>query len=175
MAFVEKLEIGGGVFPRGDGWINLDKIESADVIHDLNVIPWPFDDDSIGAIYTSHCIEHVHDPVPFLNECARIGRIGTRIEIRCPAPTAQLAMVADHKHVFSLQCARNMDLHFPELFWKGTKRLRLRDHWYQSSEMLSWARADLPFLRNLSDQVIMRWIPGTAHESVFIYEVTAND
>lgn len=169
-----KLEIGGGIFPLGDGWVNLDKIASADVVHNLEECPWPFADDSVDQIYTSHCIEHVSDPVPFLQECARIGKIGTRVEIRCPAPTAHLAMVADHKHVFSLQCARNMDIHFPHLFWTGAKRLTLRGFRLQSSEMLAWAKRDLPFLRNISDDKIMMWIPGTAHESVFDYEVTAN-
>lgn len=170
-----RLEIGGGAFPRGDDWINVDLCAGCDVRHDLNVTPWPFDDDSVDDIYSSHCIEHVEDPLVFLKECARIGRIGCAVELRCPAPTAHLACVAGHRHVFSLQHARNMDIHFPALHWTGVKRPVLLSHKLQSSEMLEWAKRDLPFLSGLDDQVIMSWIPGTAHEAVFIYEIRNNE
>jgi len=169
-----KVELGGGSFARGDGWINVDQCDNADVKHDLNIAPWPFDDESVDEIYSSHCIEHVDDPAVFLNECARIGKIGCKIEIRCPAPTAHLAYVAGHKHVFSLQNARNIDIHFPHLFWKGKRRPLLKAFHLNPSEMLDWAKRDLPFLKGLSDQQIMFWIPGTAHENVFEYEVVEN-
>lgn len=74
-----KLEIGGGNdFARGDGWTNMDQLPGADIQHDLNVRPWPLSDDSVDAIYTSHCIEHVQCPISFLHECARI------VSIRAP-------------------------------------------------------------------------------------------
>lgn len=166
-----KIELGGGIFPKGQGFLNVDQIEGADIHHDLEITPWPIETDSVDEIYSSHCIEHVADPIPFLNECARIGKLGAKVEIRCPAPTAHLAYVAGHKHVFSLQNARNLDIHFPHLFWTNPKRLKLIGFELRSSEMLDWAKRDLPFLRGISDQAIMMWIPGTAHENVFIYEV----
>lgn len=169
-----RLEIGGGTLQRGGDWVNLDIIESADIRHDLNVTPWPLADESVDEIYSSHCIEHVDDPCVFLNECARIGKIGCKIEIRCPAPTAHLAVIAGHKHVFSLQNARNMDVHFPAMFWKAKRRPVLKGFHLNPSEMLEWAKRELPMLRGLSDQVIMFWIPGTAHENVFQYEVEEN-
>src|SRR5882724_9186504 len=54
-----KLEFGGGKKPRGDGWVNVDQCQEADVIHNLNLRPWPFADDSAGEIYSSHCLEHL--------------------------------------------------------------------------------------------------------------------
>lgn len=170
-----KVELGGGMFAKGDGWINVDLIDSADVRHDLNVTPWPFADESVDQIYSSHCIEHVEDPSVFLNECARIGKVGCTIEIRCPSPFSQMAYVMGHRHIFSLQNARNMDIHFPHLFWTGKRRPRLKSHHLNASEMLAWAKKDLPFLRGLPDDKIMAWIPGTAHEAVFTYEVELND
>lgn len=170
-----KIELGGGAFARGDGWVNVDLIEGADIRHDLNVTPWPFEDESVDAIYSSHCIEHVDDPAVFLNECARIGKVGCRMEIRCPSPYSQMAYVVGHKHVFSLQNARNMDIYFPHLFWHGKRRPRLKGHHLNASEMLDWAKKELPFLKGVPDQTIMFWIPGTAHEAVFQYEVEIND
>lgn len=171
-----KLEIGGGNdFARGDGWVNLDQLEGADIRHDLNIRPWPIEDNSVDAIYTSHCIEHVQCPIGFLHECARIGKIGCPVEIRCPSPYSDLAMVAGHVSVFSLQQARNMDLHFPRLFWKAAKRPRLVGHHIQASERLTEAKRELPFLAGLNDQIIMKYIPGCGHESVFQYVIQANE
>ena len=84
-------------------------------------------------------------------------------------------MVAGHKHAWSLQAARNLEYHFPESFWKDRKRLKLVGHRFQGSEMLEWAKKDLPFLRGLSDDVIMNWIPRTVHDQVFEYQVVMNE
>lgn len=170
-----KLEIGGGYRPRGDGFVNLDRIPEADIIHDLEVRPWPVEDNTVVEVYTSHCIEHVVDPVAFLNECCRVCVIGAKMEIRCPAPFAELMFVMDHKHCFSPQNARNMDIHFPKDFWRHIKRPKLINYKFQSSEKLERAKKELPFLRGLNDQVIMEWIPGTAHEVCFFYEVQLNE
>ena len=171
-----KLEIGGGNdFARGDGWVNMDQLKGADIHCDLNVIPWPLADDSVDEIYTSHCIEHVKCPISFLHECARIGKIGCPVEIRCPAPYSDLAMVAGHVSVFSPQAARNMDVHFPRLFWRNAKRPRLIGWHFQASERLADAKRELPFLAGLSDDLIMKYIPGAAHETVFRYVIQANE
>lgn len=170
-----KIELGGGSFGRGGDWVNVDMVHTADVQHNLDHTPWPFYDDTVHAIYSSHCIEHVKCPISFLRECARVGRIGCPIEIRCPAPYSDLAMVAGHIHVFSPQAARNMDGHFPEQFWFAEKRPKLIGWHYQASERIHEARKELPFLQGLSDQLIMKYIPGTAHETVFQYVVQKNE
>ena len=171
-----KLEIGGGKhFARGDGWINIDQVSEADIRHDLNVLPWPIADDSVDAIYTSHCIEHVACPIDFLHECTRIGKVGCHVEIRCPSPYSDLAMVAGHVSVFSPQAARNMDIHFPKLFWKAYKRPRLIGWHFQASERLHEAKQELPFLNGLSDDLIMKYIPGCGHETVFKYVIQVNE
>jgi hypothetical protein len=171
-----KLEIGGGNdFARGNGWTNMDQLPGADIQHDLNVKPWPVADDSVDEIYTSHCIEHVQCPISFLHECARIGKVGCTVEIRCPSPYSDLAMVAGHVSVFSPQAARNMDVHFPRLFWKDKKRPRLVSWHFGANERLHEAKQELPFLKGLSDHLIMKYIPGCAHETVFQYVIQANE
>ena len=171
-----KLEIGGGTtFARGDNWLNMDRVPTADIVCDLDNTPWPLADDSVDQIYTSHCIEHVKCPISFLKECTRIGKIGCNVEIRCPSPYSDLAMVAGHVSVFSPQAARNMDHHFPHLFWFDQKRPKLL-HWrFLPNERLDEAKQELPFLRGLSDDVIMKYIPGCAHETVFQYVIQANE
>jgi hypothetical protein len=169
------LEIGGGTFNRTD-WINLDICPSADVIHDLNILPWPIPDNQADQKYSSHCIEHVKNPYDFLYECARIGKIGCNVEIRCPAPFSDLAMTAGHIHVFSPQQAINIESHFPELVWGGKeKRLKLISYKIQPTERLAEAKAELPFLKGLSDAIILKYISGTAHDVIYFYNVQINE
>lgn len=171
-----KLEIGGGSnFARGDGWVNLDMCPEADIKHNLDLIPWPVDDDVADEIYSSHCIEHVEDSNSFFFECARIGKVGCLVEIRCPAPFSEMAFVTGHRSVVSPQHVRNVEVHFPKLYWTKPKRLKFVSHIFQASEKLVRAKVELPFLAGLTDQQIMEWIPGTAHESVFKFVVQENE
>lgn len=166
-----QLEIGGGTRNRGTPWINLDQIESADIRHDLNVLPWPIESDSVDAVYTSHCIEHVRCPVQFIYEICRVCKVGATVEIRCPDACSEMAMTAGHEHVLSINNVRHMDI-FPELWWAGQqKRLRhvrtdigADDYWFPM------ARANKLF-RNWTDADILTWLPRTRHENQFHFTV----
>lgn len=43
-----------------------------DVIHDLDIIPYPFEDNSASEIHLYHVLEHLHDPLKKLEELHRI-------------------------------------------------------------------------------------------------------
>jgi ubiquinone/menaquinone biosynthesis C-methylase UbiE len=68
------------------GYINLDynSIFNPDVIHDLNVFPYPFTDNYFDEIYCSHILEHVNDFFKTIEELLRITKIGGIIHIRVP-------------------------------------------------------------------------------------------
>lgn len=170
-----RLELGGGVRGRGDGWVNIDKLPNADILHNLDVIPWPIATDSVHEVYSSHCIEHLTGPFAALSEIARVCIVGAPVEIRVPHPASHLAMTYDHKHVFSPMQAINMERFFPLDFWFGVKRLKLEDIKYGATIMLEEMKAELPFLAGLSDEVIMKWLPGACHECCFHYRVVENE
>ena len=170
-----KLELGGGVKPRGEGFANLDKLSVADIQHDITHHPWPIEDGIVTEIYSSHCIEHVPDPMRMLQEIARVGVLGCPVEIRCPHPISDLAMVWDHRHTFSPIAAINAEHHFPQDHWVHEKRLQLQRIEYHPSILLEEAKRDLPFLRGLSNEAIMKWIPRTCHECRFFYVVVGNE
>lgn len=169
-----KLELGGGTKPRGEGFRNVDLDPAADVVHDLRT-PLPFPDDSVSEVYSSHCLEHIPDPMVLLREIARVGRVGCAVEIRCPFPISDLAMVWDHAHVFGPMAAINVEKFFPAQHWTGPKRLKLLRMEYHPSELLQEAKRELWFLKALSDEVIMKWIPRTCHETRFFYLVVKNE
>ena len=56
----------------------------ADVIHDLGVLPYPFDDDEFDEVVCRHVAEHVPDVMAFITELHRIAKPGGRIRITTP-------------------------------------------------------------------------------------------
>lgn len=169
-----KLNLGCGPNHR-EGWINLDINPPADLIHDISVTPWPIAGDSIREVYSSHCFEHIDNIFAAFDEICRICRIGAPVEIRVPHPLSEMAMCAGHKHIFSPQQALNHENYFGKQIWRHAKRLRLDRIAFEPTEQLAQAKRDLPFLRGLSDHVIMRWIPNTCHESIFRFTVITNE
>jgi SAM-dependent methyltransferase len=170
-----KLEIGGGTKQRGDGWTNIDLVPTADIVHDLNVTPWPLADDSVDAVYSSHCLEHLNGYLPAFNELCRVCRVGAPIEIRVPAPGSDLAMVWDHKYVYAPIAAINGEQFFPRDHWTKPKRMRLDRIGYEPSILLPDARAEMPFLAGMSDEAVMKWFPRTCHECRFYFTVVENE
>ena len=53
------------------------------VVHDLNNLPLPFEDNEFDFSFCSHILEHVTDPVKFLSEVTRISKSGY---IEVPSP-----------------------------------------------------------------------------------------
>lgn len=68
-----KLNLGCGS-DRHEGFIGLDisRNVGADVVHDLDVAPWPFVDGTVGLITAQDVFEHVSDPLLFMRESHRI-------------------------------------------------------------------------------------------------------
>ena len=79
------LVFGCGKFPK-PGWVNLDKMKlpGADIVHNLDVFPYPFRDGSVRYILAENVIEHLEDIVKVMIEVHRILRPGGKIEIITP-------------------------------------------------------------------------------------------
>jgi predicted SAM-dependent methyltransferase len=81
-------------------WVNLDiaKLEGVDVVHDLEVRPWPFADDEFDALLADDVWEHVDDWRGFMKESWRILKAGGQIKIRtCAYGVEQSFRDPDHK------------------------------------------------------------------------------
>jgi SAM-dependent methyltransferase len=76
------------------GWIGMDKrqVKGADgkdvvdVLHDIEVFPWPFDDESVLDILCSHIIEHIKPwlMIDLMNEMWRVMKPGGQLVISMP-------------------------------------------------------------------------------------------
>lgn len=70
-----------------DGWVNVDRYEApgVDVLCDLDDHPkLPYDDDTVDEIHASHLIEHLHHPLPLLQELWRVAKPDATAVFRCP-------------------------------------------------------------------------------------------
>lgn len=81
-----QLNLGCGRDIRA-GWINIDcaPIPGVDHVVDFDNKPvLPFDDDTVSYSEGSHVIEHLHNPLPFMEELWRVTEPGGKVTFKCP-------------------------------------------------------------------------------------------
>jgi SAM-dependent methyltransferase len=81
-----RLNLGCGRDIR-EGWVNIDcaVMPGVDHVVDFDNKPvLPFDDDAVKRSEGSHVIEHLRDPLPFMEELWRVTRPGGLAVFRCP-------------------------------------------------------------------------------------------
>ena len=104
-----KLNIGCGSAVK-KGWVNIDTnyAEGMDIIRDVNY-GLPFCEQSCQKIVAEHLIEHLDNPVQFMNECFRVLQPGGTLLFKTPHITHQNSWI-DHTHKFHF-VERSFDFH----------------------------------------------------------------
>lgn len=113
-----RLNLGCGM-DRLDGYINVDRFGAPDLRHNLEVVPWPWPDDSVGEVLLKHVLEHLgRDTDVYLDiwkELYRVCQDGATIRIVVPHhrheyfyndPTHVRAVTADGMTLFSQRLNR---------------------------------------------------------------------
>lgn len=98
---VINLGCGGQRYPHV---IGIDRISgsAADIVHDLNVFPWPIDDNGIDVVLAFQFLEHVDDIPRLMEEIYRITKNGARTIIEVPYFRSVGAFQdPTHKHFFT--------------------------------------------------------------------------
>jgi len=77
------LDVGCGAAKR-PGAVGVDRADlpGVDVVHDLNVFPWPFEDEQFDEIYMYDIIEHLDDTIRVMEEVHRLLRPAGRVHIQ---------------------------------------------------------------------------------------------
>lgn len=74
----------------------------ADVIHSLDVYPYPFEASSFDEIYADNVIEHLNDIVRTMEELHRISKPGGLVKVIVPYFRARWAFIdPTHRHYFT--------------------------------------------------------------------------
>lgn len=73
------LDVGCG-FNKQPGFIGMDKraVDGVDIVHDVELFPWPLGDGTCAVVVASHLIEHIKPwlQVDFMNEVWRVLEVG---------------------------------------------------------------------------------------------------
>lgn len=97
-----RLNIGCGRKPMANA-VNLDISDrvGADVVHDVNCSPWPFEAGTFSEIHAYDVLEHVDDVPAVLNEIHRVARAGAVIHVTVPHFSSANAFTdVTHRHWF---------------------------------------------------------------------------
>lgn len=110
------------------GAIGLDRfpVTGVDIIHDLEVFPYPFEDNSYDEIHARHVIEHVESVGRFLDELHRIARPGARIFINTPHYSyANSWRDPTHRWHFSAYSFEYFEIGHPADYYAGNAKFRI--------------------------------------------------
>jgi SAM-dependent methyltransferase len=98
----EKLILGSAGQSFSDAiTIDMDPKHHPDVVHDLQVTPWPFEDNTFKEIIAHHVIEHFDSLIKPFQELHRICSKDGSIYIEVPHHTAWFARDPEHRIFFS--------------------------------------------------------------------------
>jgi len=83
-----------------DTFLDVIPFSGVDIVHDLNITPWPIADASFTSISAIHVVEHLQNLVKFMDECHRILTPGGSVYIETPLAGADPDLQwADPTHV----------------------------------------------------------------------------
>jgi hypothetical protein len=138
------LNLGSGKKPR-PGAVNVDVTERTrpDLVHDLNVTPWPLPKSHFTEVHIYDVVEHLKDVSLTMEEIHRVCAPGARVFITVPHfSSANSFTDPTHRHFFG---ARSM-LYFTEEHELG----------YYSSARFLQRQAKIVFTQSWSNKVVRR-------------------
>jgi len=137
----KKLNLGSGVDHK-EGYINIDHnhLANPDIIHDLNVYPYPFAEGEFDEVVASHIIEHLDKPFEVMRELHRILKVDGVLHVKVPHFSRGFTH-AEHAHGFDI----TFPLYFNPAFTKSgyfgvhfaLKKMEL--HWLAHTHLLPFA------------------------------------
>jgi len=128
---VKKLNLGCGESYK-QGYVNVDFHEHVkqDIVHDLNVLPYPFKDNEFDMIEASHILEHLDKPLFIMKEFHRILKAGGELHIKVPHCSRGFTH-SEHKAGFDVTFPYYFDHNFSKSGYYGVdfKLKSMELHW----------------------------------------------
>jgi SAM-dependent methyltransferase len=137
---INKLNLGAGEFKK-DGYVNVDwqDITKPDIKHDLNIYPYPFEDNSFDLIEAYHVLEHLDKPFDTMKELHRILKPGGSLIIKVPHFSRGFTH-AEHSHGFDITFPLYFDPSFTKSGYTGTnfRLINIRLDWLAFFRLLPY-------------------------------------
>jgi SAM-dependent methyltransferase len=143
-----------------EGAVNVDFYAAkADVRHDLELTPYPFQESTFDEIRCMNVLEHLRDPIRVMEELHRIGRPGARVYIRVPHfRSASLYEDITHQRGYAW---RTLD-HFTEegeVYGDYTRRGFVMVERKYTPYLFPWLYNLLSRVPMLTDHLLSKYIP----------------
>ncbi len=171
------LELGCG-HTKTPGAFGIDVLadSDADLVHDLDLTPWPVESDRFDLVIARDVLEHVDRFVPVMEELHRVCRPGARVRISAPfASGLNYPTDPTHRRCFT---SRSFDYFDPNTergaFGYSKARFRVLETHYDADRRPRWFfdRWILGFLnrhKRLYEERFLYWVP--VHNVHFVLEV----
>jgi ubiquinone/menaquinone biosynthesis C-methylase UbiE len=76
----------------------------ADIVHDLNVFPYPVEAESFDEVYIDNCLEHLDHPLHVMEEVYRMTKPGALVKVIVPYfRSVWSAIDPTHQHTFTVE------------------------------------------------------------------------
>lgn len=158
-----KIHLGCGKNYR-EGWVNVDKVGTVkvDVSCDLDLWPWPFDDNCASEIEMYAVLEHLSDTLGVLGELHRILQPGGTVHIHVPYACSVWAFQdPTHKAYFTERTLDYVKDGFDYNFYTGVRFEIVK------AELTSGTNSRLARLRNMIPfRRLLRWFLWNMYDGV---------
>lgn len=160
---MKKLNLGCGE-DKKEGYVNVDFHSHVmpDVQHDLNQMPYPFEDNSFDLIETFHILEHLDKPLVVMQELHRILKPGAELHIKVPHFSRGFTH-SEHKAGFDINFPYYFDPSFTKSGYYGV-------HFELRSMELHW----MAFFHLLKYMNVSRFVIGVLKIMNSIFTILAN-
>jgi len=81
--------------------LDIDPLHNPDVVHNLNIVPYPFSDSQFEKVICHHVLEHLDNIDPVMDELHRICAPSGEVYIEVPHHTSWCANTPHHKLRFN--------------------------------------------------------------------------
>ena len=155
---MRKLELACGA-TKSKGYLGIDRLDlpGVDIVHDLDVLPYPFEEGTFDEVICINGMEHLEKPLDVLAELHRICRAGAIIHIASPHfSSVDYFTDPTHKHPFS---SRSFDYLVP-----GCKLHELQ----YRKESLRKVKVEITFIE--LPRIIEEFCHWLANKHTYFYE-----
>lgn len=155
---IKKLNLGSGENKKS-GYINIDwnKLTEPDIIHNLDILPYPFEDSTFNEVEASHILEHLDKPFMVMKELHRILKSGGKLIVKVPHFSRGFTH-AEHAHGFDVSFPQYFNPNFSKSGYFGVefKLESLRLRWLAFTHLLpyfGYSKIAILFLK-LVDEIL---------------------